>query len=310
MKWWIITLLLLKTLKCLSQKEDYAWWNRKHNWDGKTLWTEYITTSPGLMGPNALPVADVRGGIISDSAFINMKYAQHGGYGDNTRNAIIELYIPVLKNRVAFSTWMVPLEYFKYDTLTRDLRKSRHKESKGYSVGDVYFTSLINIFKERKIIPATLFECTIKSASGNGLSNARYTDTPGYIFTVHTSKTLYKKENYIYYINTNTGFYSWQTNKPEHRQNDAFLYGISLSMIHPLFGFNTGLKGYYGYLNDGDRPNILFAKGSKSFGNTSFNIEIQFGLRDFPYQSVLVGMCYYPLKAHKILKKYQAITND
>jgi hypothetical protein len=310
MKWWIYIALLLNICRCFAQKEDYSWWNKKHNWDGYSSWTQYITTSPGLMGPNALPVPDLKGGMISDSAFINFKYAQHGGYGDNTRNAFIDIYIPVLKNKIAFNAWMVPLEYYKYDTITRDERKARHIEGKGYAVGDLYFSSLIKLITEKKVLPATVFECAIKTASGTGLSNARYTDTPGYIFTIHTSKTLFKKEKYVYYLNTNTGFYSWQTNKLEHRQNDAFVYGLSFSMIHPLFSFNTGIKGYYGYLNDGDRPNVVFAKGTKSFGQTSLNLELQYGLSDFPYQSVLIGLSYYPPIVKKLLSKYQSSGHD
>lgn len=305
MKWLLFLTFIFPFNICFSQEIDYSWWNKKHNWDGRTPWPNYITLSPGFMGPNALPVPEVRGAIISDSAFFKVRYDQHGGFGDNTQNIFTELYVPVLKNKVAFNCWMVPFEKYAMDTITRDSRGARYESGKGTAIGDFCFASIINIFKEKKYLPATTLECTIKTASGNNLSNARFTDSPGYLFTVHSSKSIFKKEKYAYLINVNTGFYSWQTNKERHRQNDAFVYGLTLSMQHPSFGFSTGIKGYEGYINDGDRPVVFFANGYKNYGKIQLSLNLQYGVKDFPYQSVFFGISYYPSFLKKILSKYQ-----
>jgi len=295
---------LFFSYSAFSQTADFSWWNKKHNWDGVTPWSQYIVASPGLMGPNALPVPDVRDAYLEDSTSLLMRYDQHGGMGDNTQNIFTQVYVNVLPKRVSFVAWVVPIEKYETDSATRDQRFAREYSGKGIAGGDVYFSSLINILKERKYIPATTFECIVKTASGTNLANARYTDTPGYIFTVHTSKKIYAKNNYRYTVNFNTGFFSWQTNKDLHRQNDALVYGGNLSMLHPKFSFTAGLKGYCGYIKDGDRPNVIFLQGTKNYGQIKLLLTLSYGLTDYPYQSVLFGVAYYPHKIIEQLKKY------
>jgi hypothetical protein len=185
------------------------------------------------------------------------------------------------------------------DSLTRDERACREYSGKGLAGGDIYFASFINLLEEKKFIPQATLECVIKTASGTNLANARFTDAPGYWFNLHTSKKLYTLKNYTYWINLNTGFYSWQTNMDKHRQNDAFVYGLSVNMKHPLFVFTAGIKGYAGYILNGDRPVVLFLNSNKNYGTIKLNLTLSYGLQDYPYQSVSLGIAYYPKKLNK-----------
>ena len=113
-------LLCLSLLGCLVlPAQDYSWWNQKHNWDGYTHWTSYLIFSPGFMGPNALPVPEVRKGITDQRAYLELDVDGHFSQGDQTGNLFTQLYVPLFSNRAGLEISYYPLEVYKTDTLTR-----------------------------------------------------------------------------------------------------------------------------------------------------------------------------------------------
>ena len=79
-------LLCLLISVSLNGQVDYTWWNEINNWDGITPWDQYIIKSPGFMGPNALPVPEMKTGRLPDKASIRLFTDLHYSNGDNTQD--------------------------------------------------------------------------------------------------------------------------------------------------------------------------------------------------------------------------------
>ena len=77
----------------LSQDEDIAWWNKVHNWDGVTHWSDYIIYSPYYLGPNALSVPFSQKGQVKNRYELQINAEGHFGSGDKTRNLFMNLYV-------------------------------------------------------------------------------------------------------------------------------------------------------------------------------------------------------------------------
>jgi hypothetical protein len=86
------------------------------------------------------------------------------------------------------------------------------------------------------------------------------------------------------------GFLCWQTDNG--RQNDAVMYGLQMLMKSQYVSFRTTWSGYVGWENMGDRPMII--KGRLSGHAKSFApyVEYQYGIKDYPFHMVRVGLAY------------------
>ena len=292
MKAFLIPLLLLINLTSYSQ--DYNWWNKKHNWDGITHWSEYIILSPKYMGPNALPVPDHQSGIFDSITTLDVSFDSHFSKGDQTQNSFAKLIIPIIPNKVGISFFGVPFEHYKTDTITRDYRASRDYDSKGFSFGDLYITTYIQLIKDKDKIPDFLVTINLKTASGNSYDAARFTDSPGYYFDLSSGKTFNLKRSFIKSIRPyyTVGFYAWQTNK-EYRQNDAFIYGFGCDFNLKKITISNYFGGYIGYIGDGDKPmvnRLILRSAFNSFIN--YKIIYQQGFLDFNYTTFRFGIEY------------------
>ena len=272
---------------------DYAWWNAKHQWDGSTHWSAYINLSPRFLGPNALPVPENQGVGVCD--YPQLKFAANAFFmkGDKTFSNDLHLSVP-LKNVVQIDLWSVTAEYFENDTLTRDERAVRFKDSKGIAFGDIYFATKVILFKQNEIRPDLSFRFAFKTASGSGLEYARYTDTPGYFFDVTAGKSFDLKsiEDRLK-VFAMAGFYAYQTYDILHPQNDAFLFGLGCEYkLKPEVRLITDLSGYYGYFNNGDRPIVLRSKLMFPFRKLDGFIGATYGLHDFEYLGFSFGIIY------------------
>ena len=184
----VLILLVCVAQFIQAQPDNMNWWNNRHNWDYVRSWSDYMELQPGTMGPNALPVPELRNGAM-DSSFSFLTAGEiHTAPNDFTGNLFLGANIPI-KNAVSIQVWWVPVEYFETDTLVRDFRKARSWDPKGYSVGDVYIATLIPVVRNHAKWPDILLGINLKTASGNNLENARFTDAPGYYFDVSFGKT-------------------------------------------------------------------------------------------------------------------------
>jgi len=288
MKRIILILLILSGFQSAFSQE-YLWWNIKHNWDGVTSWKDYINYSADYMGPNALPVPEINKGIFNKNFEFEGGGFFHYSKGDKTGNSFFVLNLPVAPGIAGIKISYVPFEIYSTDSITRDLRKAREYVPEGYSLGDFYVTTFVQVIKDKERFPDVLISLNIKTASGTNLKNARHSDSPGYYFDLSLGKTIELKSEKIkslrpYFMG---GFYSYQTYWTDHSQNDAVLFGGGMEIDLGKLIVNTGLGGYYGYFAMGDRPVVYrFEMKSNRESRVNYKFQFQQGIHDFGFTSV------------------------
>jgi len=287
-----VCFLLLITLMLSYETviaQDYSWWNEKHNWDGVTHWSRYIIISPSYMGPNALPVPDINTGIISDDLTLDIGADGHFSKGDKTTNLYTKIFIPLATNKVGLNLSWIPVEYYHMDTITRDIRRARDYDGKGFSVGDLTIGTYIQILKEKDRFPDLLLSINLRTASGSNLSAARFTDSPGYHFDLSFGKKRFKDNSRLEYINLYgmIGLYVYQSHYSKNYQNDAFVYGTGINLGFQKTIIENQFGGYIGYIGDGDKP-MVYRLIIRSNRNAKWNYKVMFqqGIHDFDYSTV------------------------
>ena len=273
-------------------QNDYSWWDVKNNWVRGTHWHEYITIAPGFMGPNALPVPDIKNGLAPKETTLKFALEKHSSDGDETENLFADLYIPLYSKKVGFRIYGVPFEQYKMDTLTRDKRSARDYNGKGNSYGDVYFSTYIQLLEDHKFWPDFLLTLNFKTASGNQLSAARFTDAPAYFFDLSFGKTVAIKHDFFQSIRPHAmlGFFAWQTYEDNRRQNDAPVFGVGIDINTPRVDISNAFGGYDGHNSFGDHA-LVYRLTVKSKFDSAFNYELrlQNGFADFEYTSFQLG---------------------
>ena len=269
-----------------SGDEDYTWWNELHGWEeGDPGWRNWIKITPGYLGPNALAVPEVKRGFLNQKTEFELTTAAHFMKGDPTQDISGRLYVPFAKNRIAVELYGVILEHFAFSEEIRNERYARIEDGKGFANGDLYFSTLIQLVKERKF-PNTLLRMACKTASGNQYKGARYTDSPGYFFDLSFSKEFAKTETSLFRPFGLAGFYSWQTNDELNLQNDAFMYALGADYVVKDVLLSASWAGYSGYKEERDKPMQLNFELRKDFNGKAFRIQYIHGLRDWEYKTV------------------------
>lgn len=273
--------------------QDLQWWNEKHNWDGQSHFSKYMIFSPAYFGPNALPVPEFRTGEIFNRSYFRAAVETHLSSGDNTFNTFAKAFFPFANNRIAVEVHGVPLEYYQMDRLTRDERAARDYDARGWANGDLYFGTIIQLLKERKIWPDMTLSLNCRTASGNDLENARYTDKPGYYFDLAFGKdiALADKNRFIRPFGL-VGFYVWQTNQLHLPQNDAFMYALGAILKVKELEITQSWGGYTGYVGNGDKPMVIRTSITNNSRGIGYRFLFQQGLRDFYYTTFSFGMQY------------------
>lgn len=280
------SICLLVTLAANAQTDDWSWWNNQHGWEpGDPGWRNWMIISPGYLGPNALPVPEVKKGFLTTNTEIEITGSNHSHAGDPTQDISGRAYVPFAKGKIAVEMYGVILEHYAYSEAIRDERFSRDKDGEGKAIGDLYFATLIQLVKDKKF-PNALFRFAAKTASGGNLNGARYSDSPGYFFDVSFSKDFGPKERLLFRPYTMLGFYCWQTNDELNLQNDAFVYGIGTDLIKSNWSFSSSWSGYSGYKDNGDRPSQLNFDLRKDFNKKAIRIQYQHGLHDWLYRTI------------------------
>jgi len=230
-----------------------------------------------------LPVPDVKNGKNDQMLIYKSTIDYHYSKGENTVDNFQKISIPVAKN-VSLELFLVSLEYYKTDTIVRDLRASRERNPEGFTIGDLNITTNIQILQQQRLIPDLQLSINLRTASGGHLTGARYTDAPGYYFALSSGKNFAQNKINLY---AQGGFYVWQTNNIEHPQNDAYLWGIGLDIYMKKIQFINQIKGYSGYMNNGDKPiiqklQVNYLKSEK----INFSIEFEKAWRDYPNNTI------------------------
>lgn len=287
-KRFFLFLFLFFSFNAIAQlpDEDYSWWNELHDWqEGDPGWRNWIIISPGYMGPNALPVPEVKRGFLDSKTEIEVTASSHFLKGDPTQDISGRLYIPFAQNKIAVEMYGVVIEHFAFSEEIRNERYARIEDGKGFALGDFYFSTLIQLSKDRKF-PNTLLRLATKTASGNKLEGARYTDSPGYFFDLSFSKEMAKTERGVIRPFALAGFYTWQTNDELNLQNDAFLYALGTDFRRNSLLFSASWSGYSGYKNERDKPMQLNFELRNDFKSTAIRFQYVNGLRDWEYKTI------------------------
>jgi hypothetical protein len=269
-----------------SADNEYDWWNELHGWEeGDEGWRDWLKITPGYLGPNALSVPEVKRGFLNPKTEIELTASSHFMKGDPTQDISGRLYVPFAQSRIAVELYGVIIEHFAFSEEIRNERYARIEDGKGFANGDLYFSTLIQLVKERKF-PNTLLRMACKTASGNQYAGARNTDSPGYFFDLSFSKEVAKTEAGMFRPFGSAGFYSWQTNDELNLQNDAFMYALGADYERKNLMFSASWSGYSGYKEERDKPMQLNFELRKDFNGKAFRIQYINGLRDWEYKTV------------------------
>lgn len=276
-------------------QNEHWWWYEIHDHDGVTPWQRYLIMSPAYFGPNAFPVPDINQGLLQTNLQIETAFEGHYNSHEQTNNLYTKLFIPLIKGKVGIQLSMVPIEFFSHDTVIRDERFSRNYEGKGSSSGDLYISTQIQLLKGHPKWPDLLLGINLRTASGNEFGSARFADSPGYSFDLSAGKTIRFKNspNNSIRVYAMFGFYVWQTNLADHIQDDAILFGTGFQLQSKSFSLSNELGGFYGYLNNGDRPIVLRSRiQTKRDKRLNFSFQFEHGLQDYNFRSIRLSLIH------------------
>lgn len=288
-----LILIFWMILPLFSYSEDYLWWNIKHGWEpGKPGWRNFMRITPGYLGPNALPVPDMKKGIVPSGTNLEIGFDYHFMEGDPTQDVFAKYYKSFADGKIAIELYGVIAEHYNMSDFIRDERISRDFDGKGFANGDLYFSTLIQLVKGRKF-PDTMVRMAGKTAAGNQLEGARNTDSPGYFFDFSFSKNYAgKNENNWFLPFASIGFYSWQTNDEANLQNDAYMYGLGAEIKRNRWTFSNSVSGYSGYKHERDRPMVYTFDLNHQIKDKTFRIQYLHGLRDWTYRTVKLSVIF------------------
>lgn len=289
----IIFLILLPLIPNAQNTEDsWDWWNNQHGWEpGDPGWRNWMKITPGYLGPNALPVPQVKKGFIRDSSEVEISLSNHFHSGDPTQDISGGLFIPFSNNKIAIEIYGVAVERYNFSEAIRNERIARDKDGEGFAIGDFYFSTLVQLSKNRKF-PNTLFRFTARTASGNQLEAARYSDSPGYFLDVSFSKQWGAVNNGLFRPFGSVGFYSWQTNDELNLQNDALMYALGADFEKNTWLVSASWSGYSGYKNERDRPMQLNFDFQKNIKRKALRIQYIHSLREWDHKTLRFSLIW------------------
>jgi hypothetical protein len=282
----VLALLCILPLFCFSEK-DYNWWNKIHGWEpGMPGWRNWMHITPGYLGPNAMPVPDVKKGVIPAGENLEFGMDFHFQKGDPTQDISAKYYHSFANNRIAIELYGVVVEHYNMSDYIRDERIARDFDGKGFANGDLYFSTLIQIVKDKKF-PDTMFRMAGRTASGSQIEGARYTDSPGYFFDLSFSKKYSGQNTNLSILPfASVGFYSWQTNDELNLQNDAYMYGLGADLKLDHWSVSNSLSGYSGYKNERDKPMVYTFDLNHSLKKNTIRLQYLHGFRDWNYRTI------------------------
>lgn len=249
--------------------------------------------SPLYFGPNALPVPDILDGRVSEKLYLELDYDWFAGhYGDMTHTLSAKVRVPLFTPRVNLSVWMPVVEGYRYTPEALEHFRPLVYRERGTQVGNVYVSTDIQVFRERRIMPGITVRAAVITASGDGDEYSRYFDAPGYFFDASVGKSLELGHPFFHYVRVaaGAGFLCWQVTSVT--QNDAWMYGLSAALSTSLADARLAWQGYNGWMGDGDRPMVIQASLTFKAGGFRPVIAYEYGLRDWPYSHLRIGLAY------------------
>lgn len=270
--------------------------------------------APLYFGPNAFPIPDMLDGRTQ--AFLRAELAADGYLGrekDWTADIFARIQIPLFTSRVNLSVWMPVYEFYGISPARQQTCRLKEQDSlylRGSGAGDVYISTDIQVYRATTWVPDIAVRAAVKTASGGQFGRARHYDCPGYFFDLSVGKSMYlgnryhaigkRKRRFPYDDERDAavelrmagtiGFLCWQTDNG--RQNDAVYYGVQLLVKHEWVSLRCTWSGYAGWEKHGDRPMSVKAVLSGYVKDFEPYVSYQYGIKDYPFQQVRVGLVY------------------
>ncbi len=270
--------------------------------------TETTMISPYYFGPNAFPVPDMLDGTVQHDLRIELD-GNHffGTRGDYTTDLTLKAYIPLFTDRVNLTAWMPIVEWYRNSdeslAVCRLAEKALtdSKARKGCISGDVFISTDIHLIRQKRYVPDIALRAALRTASGNDFQYARNYDSPGYFFdaTVAKSFDLGALKQHDLRVALSGGFLCWQTNNA--RQNDAIMFGLMVKWTYKRLMLEQTLRGYSGWESSTtrdkdlahDRPVVLKTRAAYRFGKWEALASYQYGMRDYPFHQMQLGVAYH-----------------
>ena len=275
----VIMLSLISMAATKAQKDD-PWYDK----------LQYLIYTPRYFGPNAFPLPELRSGFLDKRWEVEVRGEFHTFEGDKSKDIYARLFVPVAAGRAGFEVSYIFYEFYK---MTPETVAERHAAGQTWSHGangDVVFGSYYQVLKNPKRF-GLLFEASFKTASGDRIADARYTDAATYWFDINAGYHLYRSADSLQFITIQalTGFYCWMTNDIVHRQNDAVLFSGGLSGRYKNLKVHADIAGFYGYRKNGDRPLILRTKLNYEYRKNVLSIRYKHGIQDHLYDTYAIA---------------------
>ena len=267
--------------------------------------------STAWFGPNANPVPEFTDATIPAKTTITLTGDYYFGHGDQTENGYAKIEFPLIPERVSFKVWSTILEHYQVTDQVSAQRAMLDGNTSGKANGDIYFQTRILLLKETNNAPDIILNTTLKTASGTYQQYRRYFNTPGYYFDAEIGKSLHTQSSFISEIRAvvNVGFMCWETER-QSTQDDAPMYGGKIIIGNSDWKLENTLSGYWGWMHTnvrygadyGDAPMVYAAKITKLTKNINYFAQYQYGIYDFPYQQIRLGISF---TIDKLTPKYK-----
>jgi hypothetical protein len=269
------------------------WWKDIHSYNPDKSWYEYMTYTSAFFGPNALPVPELYDGRVPMKHQAEVSTDVFWGFGDQTQSLSTRLVYTPIPGKLSISGWGVLAEHYRTSTTVRDERASQVEHpQETILIGDLYLSTLIGLLKEKAYQPDVNLEIVLKTSSSKSPVGARFMDTPGYWFNLTAGKSFYFQGSVINEMRFvgNLGFLCYQLNQVH--QNDAPLYGGKVMLSSGNWTVESGIHGYSGWLNQGDKPLVLRGKLDYTSGSMHYFMQYQHALRDYPFHRLQTGVAF------------------
>jgi hypothetical protein len=273
--------LSLMLLARIAVGQDSHWWSENVGWDGSRPYQYYLRLNAAGMGPHALPVPGMHRMAWDTTSWFSGEGLFHRHSQETTIASRLGL-------QWRASHWfrllvkVIPLEY--YDT-SHDLKTERRIFYLAYpdriAGGDFHIESFIALPEHWLGGIRPELRIGLRAPSGTHLGAARHTDTPGYHFDVAFSRNLSAAHS----LELMLGLLVYQTYEDRSRQNDCLLWGISHRWHRGRWGLMHSLRGYKGYIGQGDAPVVYELEMAwQAAERWSWRATAGQGLNDYPFR--------------------------
>lgn len=288
---WLFFILFYISINTPAQ--SFTWWANVVHWDGVTPWERYVTFTPGFLGPNALPVPPITNGSIDSINSLGIGGCFYFSKDDHTQNISLYANYCLVKKKISFDFYWVPIEHF---IMSHRLKEERKVFSNFYyqhfGSGDMHLNTNIQLLNDDNKNIYSALRIGYRFANSE-IGASRFTDAPGYYFDISLAKKFRSDPSWKWIAMA--GGYFWQSDniKIRHRQDDAFLFGTGLEWNKKNLRVQTYFAGYLGYFyHYRDKPYLLRAGIDKTIKKNKWFLKLQQGLHNFNYSSVELGMKY------------------